>query len=187
MITIPWGALRWGMGNTNVGNAIGVRSVRAVLHLCGHSTQGKGVTQGQVPEVWQRWLLGPRREGNVTAPAAQTSLGATVPPATQHVGETHTVLEIIIAGERWLSLMMISARSSTLGLIWAPFTHPDVYFEASTLLEGEQKFILLSVDNEQAVTLKIYYFSFLPLVPPPPNTLKHDTEPRATQSRTACC
>jgi hypothetical protein len=82
--------------------------------------------------------------------------------------------------------MMISARSSNLGLIWVPFTHPDVYFEASTLLEGEQKFILPSVDNEQAVTPKISYFSFLPLVPPPPNTLKRDTEPRATQSRTAC-
>ncbi len=83
--------------------------------------------------------------------------------------------------------MMISAHSSTLGLIWAPFTHPDVYFEVSTLLEGEQKFILLSVDNEQAVTLKIYYFSFLPRVLPPPDTLKRDTEPQVMQSHTARC
>jgi hypothetical protein len=145
-----------------------------------------GIMQGQVPEVWQRQLLGPRREGNATVPAAQTLSGATAPPATQHVGETHTVLEIIIAGGRWLSSMMISVHSSTLGLIWAPFTHPDIYFEASTLLEGEWKFILLSVDNEQAVTPKISYFSFLPLVPLPPDTLKHDTEPWVTQSRTAC-
>jgi len=63
--------------------------------------------------------------------------------------------------------MMISAHSLTLGLIWAPFIHPDVYFEASTLLEGEQKFILLNVDNEQAVTLKC------------------NTEPQVTQSCTA--
>jgi hypothetical protein len=51
---------------------------------------------------WARECCTPKREGNATAPAAQASLGATAPPQTQHVGETHTVLEDI-AGEFWMA------------------------------------------------------------------------------------
>ena len=50
---------------------------------------------------WARKCCTPKKEGNVTVPAAQASLGATSPPKTQIVGETHTVLEI--AGESWLT------------------------------------------------------------------------------------
>jgi hypothetical protein len=51
---------------------------------------------------------------------------------------------------------------------------PDVYFEASALLEGEQKIILPSADSEQAVAPKIFSFSPLLLVLPSPDTLECD-------------
>ena len=54
---------------------------------------------------------------------------------------------------------------------------PDVYFEASALLEGEQNFILPIADSEQAVTLKTISFSSLPRVLPPPDTLERDWKP----------
>jgi hypothetical protein len=43
-------------------------------------------------------------------------------------------------------------------------TNPDVYFEASALLEGEQKISLPSADSEQAVASKTCLSSSLPCV-----------------------
>jgi hypothetical protein len=60
-------------------------------------------------------------------------------------------------------------------------TNPDVYFEASALLEGEQKFTLPSVDSEQAVASKSFSSSSLPLVLPPPNMLKCDLKPEGAE------
>ena len=53
---------------------------------------------------WARECCTPKRKGNATAPVAQASLGATPPPEAQHVvGETHTVLDVDVAGEFWLA------------------------------------------------------------------------------------
>src|SRR5712672_2213741 len=57
--------------------------------------------------------------------------------------------------------------------------NPDAYFEASALLEGEQKHILPSTDSEQAVAPKTFLFSSWSFVLPPPDTLKRDLKPGA--------
>ena len=54
------------------------------------------------------------------------------------------------------------------------YSNPDVYFEASALLEGEQNFALLSMNSEQAVTPKTFSFLSWSLALPPPNTLECD-------------
>lgn len=55
--------------------------------------------------------------------------------------------------------MRVPVRTSIRGLIRAPFhTDPDIYFEASALLEGEQNFILPSADSEQAFAPKPFHF-----------------------------
>jgi hypothetical protein len=54
----------------------------------------------------------------------------------------------------------------------AIYTDPDIYFEASALLKGEQKLVLQSADNELAVVPKIFSFSSL--------SLRHLTPSNAT-------
>ena len=54
---------------------------------------------------------------------------------------------------------------------------PDIYFEVSAMLEGEQNSILPSEDSEQAVTPKILSFSLKPLVLPTPDTLERESKP----------
>jgi hypothetical protein len=53
----------------------------------------------------------------------------------------------------------------------------NIYFKASALLKGEQKFHLLSVDSKQAITPKILSFSSLTLVALLPNILKCNSKP----------
>ena len=57
------------------------------------------------------------------------------------------------------------------------YSNPDIYFEASALLEGEQNFALLSMNSEQAVTPKTFSFLSWSLALPPPDTLECDLKP----------
>ncbi|KAF8489659.1 hypothetical protein F5888DRAFT_1870139 [Russula emetica] len=97
---------------------------------------------------WACECCTPKREGNATAPAAQASLGATLPPEAQHVGEAHTFLAIDFAEELWLAeeeevahAQMVDAE---LDLIWG---HPkDPVADAHAQLVSAEPDLWLELD-----------------------------------------
>jgi hypothetical protein len=62
-------------------------------------------------------------------------------------------------------------------------TDPNIYFEVSAMLEGEQNTILPSEDSKQAVTPKILSFLSRFLVLPTPDTLERESKPPSKEMK----